>query len=432
MRRPPDHPLRAELGDEVHARPPESLTAPAGISYLALMSDPATREEERARLATFAARAGAPPPAGGNHFSADLGTYRLKWEGHTEFSRYTFIVEGLATPRFAETALDRVPPAFVAALPGQVIAAAHVALLPAGASPEPDAVARLWFSDNVLVGAGVGADAGTAYTDFRIHPDGFSRFVVQDRKLAPRQAGRLIQRLLEIETYKTLALLALPVARGLVPFLKGAEEELAAITASLAQASDADEALLLERLSRLEAGLESRGADSLFRFGASAAYYRLVGQRIGELRETRIEGLQTFGEFVERRLAPAMNTCLAASRRLEELSARVARANQLLSTRVDVTRSGQTQQLLQSMNRRAQLQLRLQQTVEGLSVAAVTYYIVGLLGYGAKGLKPLGLDLNPDLAMAVSIPVVLLLTALGVRHIRRGVHSGRVDDAEGL
>ena len=427
MNRPPDHPLRAELGDEVHARPPESLRAPARISYLALISDPATREQERTRLAAFAA--GAAPPAGGNHLSADLGTYRLKWEGHTEFSRYTFIVDGAAAPGFGETALDLLPPDLVSSLPGQVIAAAHVALLPAGDRPEPDAVARLWFSDNVLVGADVGAGAATAYTDFRIHPDGFSRFVVQDRTLAPRQAGRLIQRLLEIETYKTLALLALPVARGLVPFLKQAEEELAAITTRLAEASDADEALLLERLTRLEAGLESRGADSLFRFGASSAYYGLVGQRIAELRETRIEGLQTFGEFVERRLAPAMNTCLAASRRQEELSARVARANQLLSTRVDVTRSNQTQLLLQSMNRRAKLQLRLQQTVEGLSVAAVTYYIVGLLGYAAKGLKPAGIEVNPDLAMAAAIPVVLLLTALGVRHIRRGVHSDR-DDAE--
>ena len=43
--------------------------------------------------------------------------------------------------------------------------------------------------------------------------------------------------------------------------------------------------------------------------------------------------------------------------------------------------------LLGAMNRRQQLQLRLQATVEGLSVAAITYYIVGLVGYAAKGLK---------------------------------------------
>ncbi len=99
-----------------------------------------------------------------------------------------------------------------------------------------------------------------------------------------------------------------------------------------------------------------------------------------------------------------MNTCRAAAARQESLSQRVARATQLLSTRVDVTREKQNQAVLESMNRRAAAQLRLQQTVEGLSVAAITYYIVGLVGYAAKGAKAAGLAVSPDLAMAVSIP----------------------------
>ena len=73
------------------------------------------------------------------------------------------------------------------------------------------------------------------------------------------------------------------------------------------------------------------------------------------------------------------------------------------------------------MNRRTKLQLRLQQTVEGLSVAAITYYIVGLTGYADKGLNALGVRLNADLAMGASIPIVLAVTALGVRRIRRMV-----------
>ena len=71
------------------------------------------------------------------------------------------------------------------------------------------------------------------------------------------------------------------------------------------------------------------------------------------------------------------------------MSERVARATQLLSTRVDIARSRQNQAVLEQMNRRTKLQLRLQQTVEGLSVAAITYYIVGLTGYAAKGLNAL-------------------------------------------
>jgi uncharacterized membrane-anchored protein len=146
-----------------------------------------------------------------------------------------------------------------------------------------------------------------------------------------------------------------------------------------------------------------------------------VQRRIEELREQRIQGLQTFREFTERRLAPAMNTCRAAAARQESLSQRVARATQLLSTRVDVSREKQNQAVLESMNRRAAAQLRLQQTVEGLSVAAITYYIVGLVGYAAKGAKSAGLAVNPDLAMALSIPVVLLLGVWGLRRVRKAL-----------
>ena len=159
-----------------------------------------------------------------------------------------------------------------------------------------------------------------------------------------------------------------------------------------------------------------------FRFSAARAYADLVALRISELREERIEGLQMFSEFTERRLSPAMRTCEAAAKRLSTTSERVARATQLLSTRVGISRERQNQALLESMDNRAKLQLRLQETVEGLSIAAITYYIVGLVGYAAKGAKSLGvLPVSPDLVTALSIPVVLLLVALGVRRVRRSI-----------
>ena len=114
-----------------------------------------------------------------------------------------------------------------------------------------------------------------------------------------------------------------------------------------------------------------------------------------------------------------MNTCLAVANRLETLSQRITRVTQLLSTRVDITHERQNQAVLEQMNRRAKLQLRLQETVEGLSVAAITYYIVGLFGYLAKAVKAAGLPLNPDIATGVSIPIVIVAVALGVRHIRK-------------
>jgi uncharacterized membrane-anchored protein len=421
---PENHPQRLILNDEVHARPPEGLVAPLRLSYLVLFSK-GDREEELVALARLAQQSGGPPVRSDqNHYSADLGRFRLKWERHTEFVRYTFIVPGLDGGSFAETALDAVPADWVSSLPGQAITATHAIFLPRGTSElRPEDVSDLHFGGNPLIGSRISGGAGLALTDFRIREDGFSRLVVQDKGMTPRQAGRLVQRLFEIETYRIMALLALPVARQLTPFLTQSEQELTEIANRMQTAGEDDEPVLLDRLTRLEAQIEGRHADTLFRFSAANAYYGLVQQRIEELREQRIEGLQTFQEFNDRRLAPAMATCRAVAARQASLSERVARATVLLSTRVSVTREKQNQAVLKSMDRRANLQLRLQQTVEGLSVAAITYYIVGLTGYAAKGLKSAGFHVDPDLAVALSIPLVALLVGLGLRRFRKSLHS---------
>jgi uncharacterized membrane-anchored protein len=418
---PPDHPLRVELNDEAHARPSEALQAPLRLTFLALYSAPSQRDREWLHVCELARRFGHEPPLRASHYSADLGPFRLKWERHSEFTRYKFIVGGPCEDPFDPPALQAVPPDWLAGLPGEVVVATHAALLTVDAeTPDYEALATRHFGGNVLVGAGIAAGAGLALTDFRVR-DGFSRLLLLDRGMTPRQAGRMMQRLLEIDTYRLMALLALPIAHELTPWLNDAERELAQITAALVESNEAAEPVLLERLTRLEAEIESRESAHHFRFSAAEAYHELVERRIEELREVRIQGLQTFREFTERRLAPAMSTCASVSARVESLSQRVARATQLLSTRVAVSRERQNQQVLETMNRRAEAQLRLQQTVEGLSAAAITYYVVGLVGYAAKGVKAFGWPVNVELAMAFSIPLVALATLLGVRHVRKVV-----------
>jgi uncharacterized membrane-anchored protein len=305
-----------------------------------------------------------------------------------------------------------------------VLVAGHAVLLPwDGTAPDDETLAARCFGGNVMVGSRIGGGAAAGFTDFRIHADGFSRIVVLDRSLTPNQAGRTVQRLFEIDAYRMLALLALPVARALSPSLARSEQELAQITTVLAGADESQEAGLLDRLTRLEAEIESQEADNHYRFSAASAYYDLVQRRIAELREERIPGLQTFEEFMERRLAPAMATCRSVAQRQESLSQRVSQATQLLSTRVGITRERQNQTLLESMDRRAALQLRLQSTVEGLSAAAVTYYVVGLVNYFAKGLNEFGIPVDAGLVTALSVPVVLLLVILAVRRIRRRLET---------
>ncbi len=419
----PDHPLRLELNDEVHARPPDALVTPLRLTYLALVSPWSNREREWALVGELARRFGvAPPEQGVNHFSAELGPFRLTWERHTEFARYTFAFPGPFTQAFAADPLEQVPRDWVASLPGEVLVGARVALVRGPLEPlRYEKIAADNFAGNTLVGSTITDAAAAAYTDFRIHADGYSRWYVVNNSLGSRQAGRVVQRLLEIDTYRMLALMALPVARELGPFLSRCEAELAEITQTLAAGRTADEPALLLRITRLEAEIGSREAQNHYRFGAAAAYYDLVKRRIGELREERLEGLQTFHGFMERRLAPAMATCRAVASRQQTLQERVASATQLLSTRIDMTREEQNQALLESMNRRAALQLRLQSTVEGLSVAAVTYYVVGLVNYLVKGLEAMRAPIDAALATVVSIPVVALVVALAIRRVRRMV-----------
>lgn len=422
MALPEDDGRRRELNDEVHARPPEPLGAPCRILFVAMISEWENGAAERAALAGLAEAHGIPPPRpGATHFSADFGKFRLRWERHTEFARYQIVLPLVGDYPFADLTVPGVPADWLASLPGKVIVAATVGVVRGTATPpDPDRIAAELFDGNLLVGAQIAGGAGYAFTDFRIRPDGFSRLLVVDVSMSARQLGRTVQRLLEIDTYRMMALLALPVARDLAPFIGRCERVLGDITSQMAEATEADEPRMLDRLTRLEADISNRVAASHYRFSAAKAYYDLVRNRITELREVRIEGLQTFREFTERRLAPAMNTCLAVSARQEALSERVARASQFLATRVDLTREHQNQALLASMDRRASMQLRLQETVEGLSIAAVTYYVVGLIGYAAKGLVAFGVAVSSELVMGLSIPLVLLATAAGLRRIRSG------------
>jgi len=424
---PPDHPDRALLAAEVHARPPEPLAAPSRASYVAVRIEADARDAELAHIAALCRQHGVAPPAGGGtQWAAALGPLRFKWERHGEFSSYTFFAPGLSPAPFAEPVAALLPAGWLAGVPGLTVFAAHAKLaaagtLAAGPGGQPSAEQlAAHFGANVVVGAGIGDGAGGVFTDFVIHADGFARVLLLDHEMTPRQAGRMLQRLFEIEAYRMMALLALPMARQLWPRLLEIERTLATLTEHIADNRGADESLL-QQLTALAAEIERALAASQARFGASRAYHALVATRIAELREQRIPGLQTIDEFMTRRLSPAMATCATVSQRLHDLSERVAQASSLLSTRVDIARQRQNQALLAATARRAKLQLRLQQTVEGLSVAAIVYYMAGLVGYGAKALKAAGLPLSPDLVTGAAVPVLGVLAWWTLRRVHHRI-----------
>lgn len=419
-----EHASRRTLAGEVHARPYEQLAAPVRASHIAIMHDGLTAAEERAFLTELLAPHGAEPPGdGATHLSRELGGLKLKWERHSEFSTFTFLRFDAFDHPFTGSALELVPADWLERLPGSLIAALHVAVEQAEHSP--DELAAL-FDGNMLIGSKILGGAGEAWTDFRLHADGFGRALVLDHGLSRGQIGRLIQRLVEIETYRMMALLAFPVARHAFFEVSRMDRGLADIVTELADpAVVQNDRELLDRLTALAAEAERLDASTSFRLSAAKAYYDIVNRRIAELREDRISGVQTVGEFMDRRLAPAMRTCETAAERQQLLARRAARAGDLLRTRVDIALEEKNRDLLRSMNRRAQLQLRLQETVEGLSVVAISYYLLGLVLYGAKGLKGAGLHVDPDVAALVALPIILGAVALGVRRLRRALsHDG--------
>ncbi len=424
-----EHPLRQTLNDEVHARPSVPLYGPTRVSYLAFVHVNGSSDREHHHLEQLAQQLGIElPGTSKGHILINAGEFRLKWERHTEFSSYTFMRDVSDDESEDTTALLAVPAAWRKEIPGQLLVASHVSVLNAAHHPAQQRLDQSNNPDRLSIISHFADNAGWIFTDFELH-DGFSHFTVIDENLDRRQAGRNVQRVLEIETYRLMALLAFPVAKAVSPSLTEAENELADLMDTMGSANTPDdERDILARLTRLSAQVEQSVARTTYRFGATAAYYRLVQQRTAELRETRHAGFPNIHDFIERRLAPAVNTCAAIARRQEELSARIARNSQLLRTRVDIELQQQNQDLLGQMNRRAKLQLRLQETVEGLSIVAITYYASQLVNYVSKGVKPFIKPATPEIITAIAIPVIAALVALGLRRMRKKLAEAEAHD----
>jgi uncharacterized membrane-anchored protein len=418
-----DHPQRYATVNELHARPFPALEVPCSAVYVAIKEPVEAANRDRARdrahlLALLDRHGSAHPQPEATHFFGPIGRAELKWESHTEFVTYTAFSRGLSDRPFDPADAEILPEDWLAAAPGKRLTSV---LIRVEHLPEDEALvlAKLedWFVAESLAVARVVDGAAIVAGDFRIDPAGHMRFAVFVRPgVGARRVGRIVQRLCEIETYRAMSMLGLIRSRQLSSRLNALDPRLSALVSGLDNAEPSPETAL-HNLLAISAELESLAVQFSFRFGATAAYEAIVNQRIEVLREERIAGRQTFGEFMMRRYDPAMRTVKSAEARLQGMAERAQRAAELLRTRVDVERSAQNQKLLESMDKRADLQLRLQRTVEGLSTVAITYYAVNLATYA---LEPLAhrLHLSHGALMSLLTPVVLLGVWLMVRRIR--------------
>lgn len=422
-----DHPLRYDLVNELHARPFPVLSVPCHAVYVAIKEPERAVSRDRAadivHLLALLDRHGCPhPQPGATHFACHIGRHDLKWESHTEFVTYSAFGRGNSARAFDPMEADVFPLDWLADAPGARLVSV---LIRVEELPEDEDVmlAKLdqWFVPESLAISRVVDGAAVIAGDFRIDPAGHMRFAVFVQKgTGERRVGRIVQRLCEVETYRAMSMLGLVRARTLGAHLNRLDPQLSMLISGMTDAGQPPEDVL-KTLLEISAELESLSVQSSFRFGATEAYEAIVSQRISILRETRIEGRQTFGEFMMRRYDPAMRTVKSAEARLRSLADRATRAAELLRTRVDVDRSAQNQRLLESMDARADIQLRLQTTVEGLSVVAISYYAVNLMAYIAYPLTE-GLGLSKGVTMALLAPLVILGVWAMVRRIRKRFH----------
>jgi uncharacterized membrane-anchored protein len=364
-------------------------------------------------------------------FLETFGAFTLQWEQHTEFYAITVMQPGgdIDDP-FTQTPIGLLPQDWLSELPGEVVAAFHLFVTDQDIVDSDETLARLFEGHSVSISDNAQSTA-RIYTAFRLHGDGFGRFVVSNQGISDKQMGRLTRRLTEIETYRLFAMLAFPLAKQIAPQLVQMDRNLAKLLSELPDIKNIEEERgLMTKLSRQEAKLETWRAETNRRFSGAQAYHELVRARLERITEKKIPGYTTLNEYMSRRLDPALRTCASVHASMDDLSMRIARASDLLRTRINLTMQEQNRALLATMNRRSKLQFRLQETVEGLSVVAISYYLVGLIKYLLEGIPLAPWGLSKGTLLAVLIPFVLAGVLWMTRRIKHRLIKSPAQETE--
>lgn len=408
-----DYPARMALNDELHSRPSIYFEAPAMVWHEAFFVG-----SESTRTPATLLKLGLTNSSDGKSGIARTTSGRIKWEIHAEFVSLTYVIAWSgasdAIPLREEIWLN-----LISEMPGQRINSIEVIVASAG---QHDARTLLGASNEVVASA-IGNQDAEVWSTFRFNESNATRFVLLNRNLNAFRTGRMVRRLLEIEDYRLMALLSLPLAQQVFGRCGEFETRLQQLVASLGQQPH-QQAHLLDDLTRLAGEILDVSVHSQERFSATAAYAELVFARLAELREHHVDGYQRLGVFIERRFRPAVRFCAQASRRIENSATRVARASDLLRTSVQVELEQQNVQLLATMEKRTHVQIKLQEAVEGFSIVAISYYAISLFKLILENLPhDTGIADYKGVILLAGIPLIIFAVWFAVRRAKSFTHG---------
>lgn len=413
-----DHDLRKQAVGEMHLRRWPMLEVPSVIvQWVLIVAD----DERETELAAIDARAKADHPSANPAYRAgNLGEgIKFVWEKHSEGTSLTLFASNAGPETFLDTASNAALQGaldWAHSLPGEIVRCTRILVVESDAQVE-EVLPSLGLVPAELVSCRVGDDI-RMWSDFRIKGDGFGRLLVAANGAEPAETTRQVQRLQELGNYRNRALLGLPVARECWPKLDEAEARLRDLAARIGNRDETDDQLM-DTLSKLSLELAAIETSISFRMDATKAYAQLVKDRLAQVDPQPIDGFASLADFTQRRFFPAMNTCEATTARVRQLALRAAQLASLLRARIETRIENQNARLLHSMEQSTRMQVRLQQLVEGFSVVALSYYLIGLVGYllGGLPLAQYGLEKKWVLA-ALVVPVVAGIW-IGMRVLRK-------------
>ena len=409
-----EHPFRRQVIEEMHLRRWPPLTAPGSMIQVMRIVATEEREEERAQLRAALGVTSETINPDARHISGELAPgLTFTYERHTEGSSVAIFI----SPNVADA--DRAAArSWVENLPGLVVRATEISLV-----ADKDAAEELIPEIGLrrIDTVSCRTDDGVCFwSDYLLHENGFGRLIVAACGADPATLSRRVRQVQELGNYRNLALLGLPAVREQWPELDEIERKLRAFAQSVSDPNTRDDALL-EDVSNLSLELATLNNAIGYRLDATKAYATLVSERLEDLGASPVPDFQSLTDFIRRRFLPAERTCAAHYARLQHLTNRAADVTALLRARIETRIENQNALLLKSMERRATMQLRLQQLVEGLSIVAISYYAIGLLAYMLKGAAHVMPIDDLELVIGLAVPVVMLVIWQAMRIAKRRV-----------